>query len=106
MKHKVIAGSLFVLGMLAGCGAQPGRTDVKFESGKEPIMAEALHTGTYALYRSSDAAPQVRYYVRRGEPLGFRAAGNGIVAVAGDHEVPIKESKVVPNYYWKYQGEK
>ncbi|HZN69971.1 MAG TPA: hypothetical protein VFB66_32145 [Tepidisphaeraceae bacterium] len=91
---------------LGGCGLQSGQTIVKYERGKPPRVVKALDDGRYALYSSTDATPDVTYYVEKGDPIGFRKMSGGdntIEAVAGDNP-PVELSKeMARNYYWKYR---
>jgi len=103
MRFWTISAAVLVALILAGCGAQPGTTVVKFKEGQQPLMAQALENGTYALYASTDATPVARYALRQGDRLGFRQEGNQIIAVAGNNEVPLDQNRMAKTYYWKMQ---
>lgn len=94
---------------LGGCGMQSGKTIVKHERGRPPRMVKALDDGRYSLYSSTDATPDVTYWVEKGDQIGFRRArsgeGGGIEAVAGDNPPVELGTEMARNYYWKYRGD-
>jgi hypothetical protein len=98
MRPSPVVG-LLALCLLAGCGAQPGKTVVKWD-GTADRMTEASNGGTYALYSSSATNPDITYPLAKGDKLGFVTENGKTYAVAGSHKDAIKSGKV---YYWKYQ---
>lgn len=104
MLERSIIGLMaaFVLA-LAGCGAQPGRTVVKYEKGGETRMTTAPDSATYALYSTTEATPKVMYRLRRGDKLGFKEEGGTIYAVAGSNQETIDATAMARNWYWKKQ---
>jgi len=84
---------------LAGCGAQPGKTVVKWDGAADRVT-EAPTSANYALYQSSAANPDISYPLSKGEKLGFMTENGKTFAVAGSHKDEIKPGKV---YYWKRQ---
>jgi hypothetical protein len=90
---------LVCLFLIAGCGAQPGKTVVKWD-GSGDRVTEAPASATYALYQSTAANPDISYPLSKGDRLGFTTEGNKTYAVAGSHKDEIKRGKV---YYWKRQ---
>ena len=100
MRASPLAG-LLALSLLAGCGAQPGKTVVKWD-GTADRMTEASKSGDYALYLSSATNPDISYALNKGDKLGFITDNGKTYAVAGQHRDEIKPGKV---YYWKFQKE-
>jgi len=81
--------------MLTGCqvSTEP-HTVQKLSPRDAPTMTRAAWDGAHALYSvSGDKKPvktQVQsVHLRKGEPVGFRTRENGVVAVAGDVEIPV-----------------
>jgi hypothetical protein len=104
LKRPLTALTVALFLSATGCGLQKGETLVKYERGKSPRMAKALVDGTYALYSSTDATPKVKFYVRKGEEVGFRQSDDGgVIAIAGDNPPQPIEGKLAPNHYWKQQ---
>jgi hypothetical protein len=95
----------FGLTLAIGCGAQPGKTVVKYEKGKTTRMTEAPRDGTYSLYSSTDATAKVSHALSKGDKIGFTEKDGKIYAVAGDHEEPIEAGMMARNFYWKMQKE-
>jgi hypothetical protein len=94
-KVFVISFGLF----LAGCGAQPGTSLVKWD-GVGSRMTDAPQNARYALYSSGAANPDVSYSLNRGDNIGFTSENGHVFAVAGSHKDEIRAGKV---YYWKMQ---
>lgn len=106
LKRSIIAMFVTVgltLAIGIGCGAQAGKTVVKYEKGKTARMTEAPKDATYSLYSSTDATPKVSHALKKGDKVGFTEKDGKIYAVAGDHEDLIEASMMAPNYYWKMQ---
>jgi hypothetical protein len=103
MKRFQLAATLLAAMALAGCGLTGGKTVVKYDKGSPIRMTEAPKTGTYGLYSTTDRTAQVTYRVEEGEKIGFRETSDGVVAVAGMHEQPIKTGMGKNTYYWKLE---
>jgi hypothetical protein len=84
---------------LAGCGAQPGTSLVKWD-GVGGRVTTAPQTARYALYSSAATNPDVSYSLNRGDSIGFVSESGHVFAIAGDHKDEIKSGKI---YYWKMQ---
>ncbi|HVT88472.1 MAG TPA: hypothetical protein VHD56_06435 [Tepidisphaeraceae bacterium] len=102
MKRQFIAAMVAGLIWLGGCGAQPGKSIVKFESGSPARLTEAPARGTYALYSRFAANPDVSYKLEKGEKVGFVEEDGKIYAVAGSHKDLLKVA-TMGAYYWKQQ---
>ena len=92
--------------LLAGCGAQKGETFIKGEKAGPYLVQPAIDSGVYSLYSATGLNPLAKYEVMKGDPIGFKDKGDGmIVAVAGTHEVPVKFSSLGGKgyYIWKFQ---
>ena len=83
----------------SGCTmVQKGETVVKYDTGQQPIMGQAVADGQYSLYRTTDATPMVTYNLKAGDKLGFdRGTDAQLFAVAGQNRVPVAND----SYYWK-----
>jgi hypothetical protein len=59
---RSILGSVVILSLflIAGCGAQKGTTEIKYEKSTQRTTIAAPQDGTYALYTASDLTPKVR----------------------------------------------
>lgn len=101
MKRLQICGVLTAAMVLGGCGLTGGKTVVKYDKGSPVRMTEAPSAGRYGLYSTGDRTPQVTYQLDEGENLGFRETSDGVVAVAGSHEQPVKTGRMKNTYYWK-----
>ncbi len=87
------------LATLAGCAAVGGeKTIVKVDRDQPPVVKQAPAAGSYGLFSATDRSPILTVVLRGGERLGFRRTGNGLVAVAGDTEVPLAGGK---DYDWR-----
>lgn len=103
LKPAALTAAALTAGLfVAGCGAQSGRTIVKYD-GKQAIMNEAPANATYALYDSNDLEPKVRYVLQKGEPLGFRNQDGVTMAIAGDNEFEVDPSFLDGSLRWKEQ---
>ena len=104
---RILCSLALVFGMftLAGCGAQPGKTLVKYEKGSPLRMSEAPETATYALYKKSGLNPEVSYQLSQGDKLGFVEDGGKVYAVAGTHKDEVTAG-TMGGYYWKMQTKK
>ena len=104
MLRNSLLGITAVLALyIVGCGAQPGKSVVKYESGNPPHMTEATEAGTYALYSRTSTNPDVSYQLQKGDKIGFVEENGKIFAVAGSHKDELKVG-VFTAYYWKDQG--
>jgi hypothetical protein len=106
IKIRTLAVAAF-LGLtltLAGCGAQPGKTVVKYDDGISNQVFPAPASATYNLYASRDLEPVVSLSLEKGEDIGFRAGTteDSVVAVAGNREVEL-DGKLLSTYRWKQQ---
>ena len=92
---------LLVLGF-AGCGAQKGATQIKYEKNGDPQTITAPQDGTYALYTASDLTPKVLQKLSKGDRLGFEKTSDGrIRAVAGTYNQILASG--TQEAYWKLQ---
>jgi len=105
MSRIAIVMTLAAMG-LVGCGSVTGGTTiVKYVRGQDPgTPIPAPHTGSYALYYTTDATPQVRTRVGQGDKIGFRVSGGTATAVAGEFEKQVPSG--VYEAFWKFAGEK
>ena len=104
MYKRSILGSVVILSLflIAGCGAQKGTTEIKYEKSTEPTTMAAPQDGTYALYTASDLTPKVREKLMKGDRIGFEKTSDGRVrAVAGTYNQVLASS--TQEAYWKLQ---
>ena len=104
MYKRSILGSVVILSLflVAGCGAQKGTTEIKYEKSTEPTTMAAPQDGTYALYTASDLTPKVREKLMKGDRIGFEKTSDGRVrAVAGTYNQVLASS--TQEAYWKLQ---
>ena len=104
MYKRSILGSLVILSLLliAGCGAQKGATQIKYEKSGEPTTIGAPEDGVYALYTASDLTPKVRQKLSKGDRIGFEKTSDGRVrAVAGTYNQVLASS--TQEAYWKLE---
>ncbi len=104
MYKRSILGSVVILSLflIAGCGAQKGVTQIKYEKSTEPTTIAAPQDGTYALYTASDLTPKVREKLMKGDRIGFEKTSDGRVrAVAGTYNQVLASS--TQEAYWKLQ---
>lgn len=94
---RYVVGALF-LAMVGCAGLQKGIGVVSYDKGTQPILAKATADGEYSLYASTDTEPKVSYFLRQGEPLGFKYGKTGeIIAVGGTAENAVPDG----DYIWK-----
>jgi len=101
---RSILGSLVVLSLflVAGCGAQKGATQIKYEKSGEPTTIAAPQDGVYALYSASDLTPKVRQKLMKGDRVGFEKTSDGRVrAVAGTYNQVLASG--TQEAYWKLE---
>jgi len=104
LNKRSILGSVVILSLflIAGCGAQKGTTEIKYEKSTEPTTMAAPQDGTYALYTASDLTPKVREKLMKGDRIGFEKTSDGRVrAVAGTYNQVLASS--TQEAYWKLQ---
>jgi len=90
----------FVVLAVAGCGAQKGTTQIKYEKNGDPQTISAPQDGVYALYTASDLTPKVRQKLSKGDRVGFEKTSDGRVrAVAGTYSQTLASS--TQEAYWK-----
>ena len=107
MKRSIIVMFISLgLTFAIGCGAQPGKTVVKYERGKTARMTEAPRDGSYSLYSTTDTTAKVTHTLSKGDKLGFTEKDGKVYAVAGKYEDPVETSMMAGTYYWKMQKEK
>ena len=100
LKPTILASVMLCLFLLAGCGAQKGTTQIKYEKNSEPNTITAPQDGVYALYTASDLTPKVRQKLSKGDRLGFEKTSDGrIRAVAGTYNQMLGNS--TQEAYWK-----
>ena len=82
-----------------GCAALGGeRSVIGIDEGRSARVAEAPSRGSYGLFSSDSRSPILTVILREGEALGFRSSGRGVVAVAGETEVPLEGGRA---YDWR-----
>jgi hypothetical protein len=87
---------------IAGCGAQKGTTQIKYEKNGDPQTITAPQDGTYALYTASDLTPKVRQKLSKGDRIGFEKTSDGRVrAVAGTYNQILASG--TQEAYWKLE---
>src|SRR3954464_6719732 len=103
MLKSSIYGLVAVLALaIAGCGAQKGQTQIKFEKNGDPQTISAPQDGVYALYTASDLTPKVRQKLSKGDRVGFEKTSDGRVrAVAGTYSQTLSSS--TQEAYWKLE---
>jgi len=101
---KIPAYGILVLLLLgiAGCRAQKGTTQIKYEKNGDPQTISAEKDGVYALYTASDLTPKVRQRLSKGDRVGFEKTSDGRVrAVAGTYSQTLAAS--TQEAYWKLE---
>src|SRR5687767_351343 len=99
-KRTILGGVLVLLAVMAGCGAQGGTTQIKYEKDQEPQTIKAPQDGEYALYTASDLTPKVRQRLSKGDTIGFEKGSDGRVrAIAGTYNQTLAAS--TQEAYWK-----
>lgn len=94
----VVAGAA----LLAGCGAQAGRTIMTQGANAEPVMGTAPQSGEYMLFTAASPNPTSTVQVKEGDPLGFRKADDGHwIAIAGNQNFDMPHGTA--QMYWKLQ---
>ena len=100
MKISMYGVLMLLLVGIAGCGAQKGTTQIKYEKNSEPTTISAPQDGTYALYTASDLTPKVRQKLSKGDRIGFEKTSDGRVrAVAGTYNMILASG--TQEAYWK-----
>ena len=102
LKPAALAAALSAGLFLVGCGAQSGKTIVKYD-GKAEIENVAPAEASYALYDSNDLEPRVRYNLKKGDRLGFIKQDGIVYAVAGENEFEVDPSFLDGSLRWKMQ---
>jgi len=93
---------MLLLVTIAGCGAQKGTTQIKYEKNGDPQTITAPQDGTYALYTASDLTPKVRQKLSKGDRIGFEKTSDGRVrAVAGTYNQILPSG--TQEAYWKLE---
>ena len=108
MLKRTCIGAFAALGLIllvAGCGAQPGKTTVTWGKGKTPPpMATAPKAGTYALYPNNGVNPIWSGQLREGDQYGFHKRDDGkVVGVAGNQDNIPLEATMATGFMWKMQ---
>src|SRR5678816_2301862 len=102
LKIPIYGVLAFLVLAVAGCGAQKGATQIKYEKNGDPQTITATQDGTYALYTASDLTPKVRQKLSKGDRLGFEKTSDGRVrAVAGTYNQILASS--TQEAYWKIE---
>ena len=100
MKISMYGVLMLLLVGIAGCGAQKGTTQIKYEKNSDPQTITAPQDGTYALYTASDLTPKVRQKLSKGDRIGFEKTSDGRVrAVAGTYNMILASG--TQEAYWK-----
>ena len=100
MKISMYGVLMLLLVGIAGCGAQKGTTQIKYEKNGDPQTITAPQDGTYALYTASDLTPKVRQKLSEGDRIGFEKTSDGRVrAVAGTYNMILASG--TQEAYWK-----
>lgn len=87
--------------LIAGCGAQPGKSVVTLDYQGPTHKIEAPMAGTYSLYKKSALNPDLTYELKKGDSLGFEAKDGKLYGVAGSHEDELAAPGWMGGYYWK-----
>ena len=95
----VLVGATLVL---AGCGTKAGTHLVDFNANDGKVQEKkAGEDGRYTLHLHGQ--PSVTYVVAKGETLGFRKAGDGVVrAYAGDNPSIELQRDEARGAYWQF----
>jgi hypothetical protein len=102
-KQLFRASSIIALALLlAGCGAQKGKTLFTAGPNSGDDVGTAPETGTYTLYTALSPNPTLTVKLNSGDKLGFRKASDGrIEAVYGDKTYDF--DKGTSQVYWKIE---
>lgn len=90
--------------VLTGCQSTAPQPVVSLSDRQAPTLRRTEYRGHYTLYRlepvgHSEVVREVHLGAK--QPLGFRVRENGVVAVAGDSELPVGPG----SYVWKMQAD-
>ena len=94
--------------LLAGCGAQPGRTLMTYNRGSDqaPPMNMVRSPGIYALYPSNGTNPITTKDLAAGDEYGFEKDASGkvvaVVVTQNQHQQIPLTARLATAYYWKY----
>jgi hypothetical protein len=106
MRKKSSIAALILLSALVGCSSQPGKTMLRYQTGKiPPPPTEADVTAMYVLFPNNTRNPIYRSELVRGEEYGFRKKGDAVVAFARDREIPLDVPSAT-SYAWKIWKER
>ncbi len=102
MRNRTLLGLFAALVLLvAGCGAQHGRTIVTASPNTTP-MQTAPESGRYMLYTAMSPNPTMTVDLQKGDRLGFEKSDDGrIRAIAGNQERDL--GKMTAQAYWKLE---
>ena len=95
MKRTLVSILTSIATVLAGCHVSTSPRPVShLGDGKPPSMRQAEWDGQYTLYQipaDKTAARSVvqSVHLKKADALGFRVRETGVVAVAGDLEIPV-----------------
>ena len=104
MTARFVAGLLAVATLtLGGCGAKEGQRLVEFDrEGGRVQEKRAGADGRYTLQLRD--RPNITFHVVKGERVGFRKAGDGVVeAYAGDNPPVELERDAARDAYWQFE---
>ena len=104
MTARFVAGVLAVASLaMTGCGAKEGQRVVEFDrEGKRIQEKKAGADGRYTLQLRDRA--DITFHVAKGERLGFRRIGGGMVeAYAGDNPPVELERDAARGAYWEFE---
>ena len=92
----VLAGASLLF--TAGCSGDKNRDNIAWGGGDKDQTLKVTNAGDFGLYQPTDPKrPILIFHVDTGDSLGFeRGNGREVVAVAGDHRVPMPEGE----YFW------
>lgn len=101
----IIAATLW-MGLVVGCGAQPGKTMMTLSRGGNPPPLQSVsQSGDFAVYPNNSVNPIVRYELDRNDRYGFvKNPGGDVVAVVekGGQQTQIPlPGGLATAYYWK-----
>jgi hypothetical protein len=93
-----------LVGGLAGCGAQGGKTIYTQGANAAPVMGTAPESGIYQLYTAMSPNPTTTVRLKEGDPLGFHKTDDGrMVGVAGTETIDLPKNTA--QAYWKLKKE-
>jgi hypothetical protein len=98
---------------VAGCGAQPGRAIVTYDTTNPTVfkLADVTKQGLYVLFPGNGVAPMDggAVYLHPGDKFGFKTVEGKVVGtyISNGQQTTIPlDGVLTEEYVWKYQGDK